>query len=56
MFLPEIPNKRDASVQRNISLVEGKEGIEKVHVVSKTCTNNHLGIASIGPAVIAPEG
>ena len=35
VLLPEIPNERDACVQRMITLMEGKEGIERVHVVDE---------------------
>ena len=39
IILPEVPDERDECVQRIISALESKKGIEKVHVVPKDGNN-----------------
>ena len=36
IILPDVPDEKDACVQRIISSMETKKGIEKVHIVAKT--------------------
>ena len=39
IVLPDVPDERDACVQRIISAIENKRGIEKVHIVPETETS-----------------
>jgi len=36
IILPDVPDEKDACVQRIISSMETKKGIEKVHIVAET--------------------
>ena len=38
IILPDVPDEKDACVQRIISSMEIKKGIEKVHIVPETET------------------
>lgn len=53
LLLPEIPDERDACVHRIISMLEGKEGIEKVHVVPKDGAQQAQLCFHFDPSVIS---
>lgn len=41
VVLPDVPDQRDACVSRITSVLAGKKGIEKVHIVPETSTRKH---------------
>ena len=53
LLLPEIPDERDACVQRIISLLRGKEGVEKVHLINEEKKDEAQLCFHYDPAIIS---
>jgi Cd2+/Zn2+-exporting ATPase len=55
LILPDIPDEKDACVQRIITALEGRPGISKVHVVPATADKKAQLCFHYNPAVITVE-
>lgn len=53
LLLPEIPDDRDACVQRIIALLKGKEGVGEVHLINEKKKDEAQLCFHYDPAIIS---